>query len=290
MRKKTAQPFYSAQVPEIIYERQVKAMEHARSFKNKKVKVVAKRMRKQRPSFIQELPSILWSMAKPILGKRATRTYAAISLLMFTWILVVPINVTKDLVKQAKYYVEDYHKPYGTYTKHFDPPTEITAPAKTEAATPSATLKPTPTATPSATPSATPASRKSSWQTYFDPTDPRNADSAIAERKEKYSKMIRNIFSEAKLSTAQADYAIRLIAECENGKWRGDVDSKPNTDGTQDHGLFRVNDGAHKARFVKLYGNWDLVYDPVINAEYVANWIVKPQQNFSAWSCSKSVK
>ena len=73
----------------------------------------------------------------------------------------------------------------------------------------------------------------------------------------------------------------KKIAFCESSN-RVNIVSKPNSNGTRDHGLFQINDGAWKQAF---YNRWDQVLELEMNVK-LANEIWK-LYGWSPWVCKK---
>ena len=73
----------------------------------------------------------------------------------------------------------------------------------------------------------------------------------------------------------------KKIAFCESSMRPG-ITSKPNSNGTRDHGLFQINDGAWKQAF---YNRWDQVLELEMNVK-LANEIWK-LYGWSPWVCKK---
>lgn len=73
----------------------------------------------------------------------------------------------------------------------------------------------------------------------------------------------------------------KKIAFCESSN-RVNIVSKPNSNGTRDHGLFQINDGAWKQAF---YNRWDQVLELEMNVK-LAHEIWK-LYGWSPWVCKK---
>lgn len=72
------------------------------------------------------------------------------------------------------------------------------------------------------------------------------------------------------------------IASCESGL-NPYVESKPNTNGTRDGGLFQIND-THNARMEQLGLD---KFDPEDNAKFAR--ILYEEQGWAPWTCKKAL-
>ena len=71
----------------------------------------------------------------------------------------------------------------------------------------------------------------------------------------------------------------KKIAFCESSMRPGII-SKPNSNGTRDHGLFQINDGAWKQAF---YNRWDRILELEMNVELAYHiWTI---YQWSPWTC-----
>ena len=73
----------------------------------------------------------------------------------------------------------------------------------------------------------------------------------------------------------------KKIAFCESSMRPGII-SKPNTNGTRDHGLFQINDGAWKQAF---YNRWDRILELEMNVELAYH--IWELYGWSPWTCKK---
>ena len=71
----------------------------------------------------------------------------------------------------------------------------------------------------------------------------------------------------------------KKIAFCESSNRPGII-SKPNSNGTRDHGLFQINDGAWKQAF---YNRWDQVLELEMNVELAHH--IWELYGWSPWTC-----
>jgi hypothetical protein len=76
------------------------------------------------------------------------------------------------------------------------------------------------------------------------------------------------------------------IVQCESGFYADAVGT--NTNGTQDHGLFQINDVHHEA-FERAIGRpWADRYDPEANTAFAA-WLFERAQGWGPWRCNVSL-
>lgn len=77
-----------------------------------------------------------------------------------------------------------------------------------------------------------------------------------------------------------------VIVQCESGFDPLAVGT--NTNGTQDHGLFQIND-IHRRTFEVVTGNpWDHRYDPEVNTAFAA-WLYDHADGWGPWRCNRNL-
>lgn len=78
-----------------------------------------------------------------------------------------------------------------------------------------------------------------------------------------------------------------VIVQCESGFDPNALNT--NTDGSQDHGLFQIND-VHERAFEPVTGHpWTARYDPEINTAFAA-WLYDHAGGWGPWRCNRNLE
>jgi hypothetical protein len=235
-----------------------------------KKKVVAGMMkgktRNQKLRLKQEVEDRLFWQRMSIRGLQVVGT---ITLTIFMYLTFAPESLVEIHAQEIKKSIAQIGKPnYGTYKINEIPKPLLSAVGTREVGEVQAAPEPTPEPTPTPEP---------------------------VKDKAYYMEAIREEAKKAGVKPALAERLIVLIDKCENSRWdpKATHDNRKE-DGTvwsTDYGITMINDYWHAGRVEEVYGlpYKQVLTDGELSVHYAVHYILKPQQNASAWACDEKL-